>query len=311
MKTMHPKARGLRTLVAFITACFMFNVVAVAATAKDEIIDKTNQIFEIIQGDINDLGKSSDTSTLHFINEYSSMRFAATVIAYQQESGIQFEDVLESLIDNRTLQVHSEKSSYLATVSSMTYVDFQSMSVYFPKVSMTPKLEGEILKIYYQLIDAYTHRSRLEADGLEIADGDKLVFPLHISWWRDCITSEYGDRDIEDINESIGGSLKSRNHTGLDIGVGEGTEVYSAAYGQVLSVTDSDSGLGLSITVYHGEYVTVYGHLSKVYVKEGDTVYLTTPIALTGNSGWSTGPHLHWEVYKNGVLQDPLKVIEA
>jgi murein DD-endopeptidase MepM/ murein hydrolase activator NlpD len=98
-------------------------------------------------------------------------------------------------------------------------------------------------------------------------------------------------------------------HSGLDIASMVGTEILSTAEGVVTSVGKSD-GLGLSIIINHGYgFKTVYGHLSQALVKDGQAVKRGQNIALMGNSGRSTGPHLHYQVYLNGAPVNPERYI--
>ncbi len=95
-------------------------------------------------------------------------------------------------------------------------------------------------------------------------------------------------------------------HEGLDILTDVGSPVFAPGKGKVIYVGPR-GGYGITIEIDHGfGYKTVYAHLSKALVKEGQNVKRGDKIALTGNSGLSTGPHLHYEVHLNGVPQDPI-----
>ncbi len=96
-----------------------------------------------------------------------------------------------------------------------------------------------------------------------------------------------------------------RMHEGIDILTDVGTKVVSAADG-VIEFVGIRNGLGNCVVVNHGfGYETVYGHLSRALVKEGQKIVRGAPIALTGNTGLSSGPHLHYEVLHDGVNIDP------
>jgi murein DD-endopeptidase MepM/ murein hydrolase activator NlpD len=98
-------------------------------------------------------------------------------------------------------------------------------------------------------------------------------------------------------------------HDGLDISVAIGTVVTAPAEGVVV-FANRDSGYGKMIKINHGYgYTTVYGHLEKFLVKEGATVTRGEPIGKVGMSGRTTGPHLHYEVWKDGEKQNPLHYI--
>lgn len=98
-------------------------------------------------------------------------------------------------------------------------------------------------------------------------------------------------------------------HRGLDIAARKGTPVVSPAEGRVRQVKDHRT-LGKAVIVRHGYGVeTIYGHLSEVRVKPGETVSRGQTIALMGNTGRSTGPHVHYQVQVNGVPVDPRNYI--
>jgi murein DD-endopeptidase MepM/ murein hydrolase activator NlpD len=98
-----------------------------------------------------------------------------------------------------------------------------------------------------------------------------------------------------------------RPHEGLDIANDIGTPVHVTGDGVVEATGRNEAGLGLMVVVNHGYgYVTVYGHLSKLVVRAGERVKRGATIALSGKSGIATGPHLHYEVRLNGVLQNPV-----
>ncbi len=95
-------------------------------------------------------------------------------------------------------------------------------------------------------------------------------------------------------------------HAGLDFAAPEGTGVYATANGRV-SVADWKGGYGNCIDVDHGyNYLTRYGHLSKILVKEGQMVSRGEKIGEVGSTGKSTGPHLHYEVRFKDEPQNPV-----
>jgi murein DD-endopeptidase MepM/ murein hydrolase activator NlpD len=98
-------------------------------------------------------------------------------------------------------------------------------------------------------------------------------------------------------------------HTGIDIGVDTGTPVRAAMEGRV-SETGYNSSFGNYILInHHAGWMTLYGHLQSISVKEGQRVDSGQRIAYSGNTGYSTGPHLHFSVYKNGRTVNPYNVL--
>lgn len=112
------------------------------------------------------------------------------------------------------------------------------------------------------------------------------------------ISSRFGERI-----HPITGELK--NHNGMDIAANMGTAVYAADGGKVV-LAEWYGGYGNCIMIDHGNgYKTLYGHLSYIGVKSGQSVTQGSTIGQVGSTGNSTGPHLHFEVYLNGSRIDP------
>jgi murein DD-endopeptidase MepM/ murein hydrolase activator NlpD len=100
-----------------------------------------------------------------------------------------------------------------------------------------------------------------------------------------------------------------RMHTGIDIGASYDSPVWAAAAGSVV-VAGPVSGYGNAIVIDHGAGIaTLYGHLSKLGVHVGSTVSAGQTIGAVGNTGTSTGPHLHFEVRVNGTPVDPMRYL--
>ncbi|NLC47037.1 MAG: M23 family metallopeptidase [Firmicutes bacterium] len=95
-------------------------------------------------------------------------------------------------------------------------------------------------------------------------------------------------------------------HSGIDIAVSPGTSVKAAACGRVV-YAGWRSGYGKTIIIDHGQGIrTLYAHNSRLHVKVGQWVNKGQVICASGNTGTSTGPHLHFEVLLNGQPKNPL-----
>jgi murein DD-endopeptidase MepM/ murein hydrolase activator NlpD len=109
------------------------------------------------------------------------------------------------------------------------------------------------------------------------------------------------------------GSLWRRGwHPGLDIGATMGTPVVAVRPGTVTvaEATGFNNGYGSYVRIDHGEGLsTLYAHLARVLVSVGDTVLAGQPIGTIGMTGFTTGPHLHFEVRQNDEVQDPLRYL--
>jgi len=113
------------------------------------------------------------------------------------------------------------------------------------------------------------------------------------------------------VTRGVGsGQEYGATHPGLDIAVAEGTEVRAAGGGLVVEVSETPE-YGKMVRLAHPQgYETRYGHLSQTRVRQGDRISLGTVLGLSGNTGNSTAPHLHFEVRKNNAAVDPMTLIQ-
>jgi murein DD-endopeptidase MepM/ murein hydrolase activator NlpD len=151
---------------------------------------------------------------------------------------------------------------------------------------------------------AATSQERLLSELSEAAEQRSTRWASTPSIWpvKGWVTSGFGPR-MSPFTE------KPAWHDGLDIGAAPNTPVRAPAQGRI-TLTGYDPKLGNMVRVDHGYGVeTVYGHLAKALVKEGQRVDRGDVIALVGSSGLATGPHLHYMVKVNGQALDPTKYI--
>ena len=157
-------------------------------------------------------------------------------------------------------------------------------------------------KLLEQYIDGLTaEANRLIAEIIAL-QSDKEYIGGIMKWpvpGASRITSEFGNR-MHPI-------LKIKKfHTGIDIAAPTGTSVVAANAGSVIKAGWNDS-YGYMVMIDHGGgIVTLYAHNSSLLVKTGDIVVTGDKIAKSGSTGMSTGPHVHFEVRKNGSYVDPI-----
>lgn len=133
---------------------------------------------------------------------------------------------------------------------------------------------------------------RMPASDLNRILGKLFIWPL-----RGRLTSGFGDRP-----DPFSGIV--RLHEGIDIKADIGTQVVASAEGR--AVTGFNSVYGKFIILKHGTLQTLYAHLNRILVEPGAHVAQGSKIAESGDTGYSTGPHLHFGIYKNGEPVDPL-----
>jgi murein DD-endopeptidase MepM/ murein hydrolase activator NlpD len=127
------------------------------------------------------------------------------------------------------------------------------------------------------------------------------------------VTQPFGPTDLSlEPPLSYHGTFYPHFHTGLDLGGPLGMPIHAAADGVVLLATASLDdkgqlvGYGNYVVVAHPDgFVTLYGHLDALSVKPGELVRQGQIIGFEGSTGWSTGPHLHFEIRHNGEFMDP------
>lgn len=159
------------------------------------------------------------------------------------------------------------------------------------------ELTSETLSVGQQL---FLPGVGLDANTLKNAMGDLFKLPIAAKFrW----SSPYGYR-IDPI-----ANVKSF-HTGVDMACPTGTPILASMSGKV-TTTGINRVYGNYVIIDHGNgYQTLYAHMSKIIATKGQWVSQGTRIGLVGSTGYSTGPHLHFTVYKNGKLVDPKTVIK-
>lgn len=130
-------------------------------------------------------------------------------------------------------------------------------------------------------------------------NGDLFIKPIHSRFY---LSSYYGYR------ENPFDSSKRTYHNGMDLACNQGTYVYAALTGKVTTTGYNDVYGNYIIITHHSGYKTLYGHLSAVLCKKGQYVTTDSKIGRVGSTGMSTGPHLHFTVYKNGKTVNPAKL---
>jgi len=147
-------------------------------------------------------------------------------------------------------------------------------------------------------MDLFIPGARLDWVERQEINGDLFIWPA-----AGYITSPYGNR-----KSPFG--IRDQFHSGIDIGAPYGAPVKAAMPGRVSSV-GWDNTLGNFVVIsHHSGYRTMYAHMSTVRVKSGAYVGTGERIGDVGSTGLSTGPHLHFTVYKNGKTVNPRSLIK-
>ena len=140
------------------------------------------------------------------------------------------------------------------------------------------------------------NKSQMEIDAEFLKANYSFINPV-----KGTVTSRYGAREPTDII--------SANHYGIDIGANMGTEIVASTDGTVEQVSE-EGEYGKHIKIRKGEAVTLYAHCSELLVKEGQKVKQGEKIALVGDTGKATGPHLHFEIRRNNNIINPEYILK-
>lgn len=120
------------------------------------------------------------------------------------------------------------------------------------------------------------------------------------------------NRDLNRLSSGFGYRIDPvyktvKFHPGLDFSAPQGTPIYATADGVVQTAGDLANGYGNHVIIQHGfSYSTLYGHMSKIKATKGQSVKRGEVIGYVGSTGKSTGPHLHYEVFKDKKRLDPI-----
>ena len=165
-------------------------------------------------------------------------------------------------------------------------------------ISTSKKLD-ELSKAIYIQSKSYDEIEMLAKNKIEMLASIPAILPVSLKDEKTRLSSSYGYR-IHPIYKTV------KLHSGMDFSGAIGTPIYATGDGKVV-YAKNEKGYGKSILIDHGfNYQTLYTHLDKYNVKIHQKVKRGDIIGYMGNSGVSTGPHLHYEVKKNGIPVNPI-----
>jgi len=247
------------------------------------------------------------------------------IIEYVVESG----DILGSIAEKFELNISSilwaNNLSFYSTIRPGQKIKIPAVDGLVYKIKKGDTLE-KIAKTYQSDINDIVEFNKLVSVH-DIVAGQEIMIPGGIkpTTYRPTTRSVASVFTTPSTSTSVdsGGKLlwptNSRRitqyykwrHSGLDIGNKTGQPIYASESGKVTTAGWNRGGYGYYVIINHGNGLeTLYAHSSKLYVKKGDSVSRGDVIAAIGSTGWSTGPHIHYEVRINGVRKNPLDYIK-
>ena len=177
-------------------------------------------------------------------------------------------------------------------------------------ISLEQLQDGNKIKALHMRLDNMKNQSKIQKDSysklIQMAkDKSKMLASIPAI---QPIPNKTLKRIASGFGYRVDPIYKTRKmHKGLDFSAPKGTKIYATGDGVIQMVKRDRWGYGTHIIIDHGYgYTTVYGHMSKASVKKGENVKRGQVIGLVGSTGKSTGPHLHYEVAKNGVQVNPV-----
>lgn len=222
-----------------------------------------------------------------------------TTLSVQKESYEEHKDTLKKLnarlSDQKSLveQTSKEKNVLLKETQNK---ESSYQKLLAERKKKKNELESEMLDVEAKL------KTVVDASKLPKYGKGVLKFPVD----KVVITQYFGNTPFSSKNPQV---YNGAGHNGIDFGVSVGSPIYSAEAGTVIGVGDTDKSCngvsyGKWVLVRHTNGLTsLYAHLSVIQVSEGQTVTARQKIALSGNTGYSTGPHLHFTVYASDAVQ--------
>ena len=237
------------------------------------------------------------------------MRLSTDKLREEYEAMSQRYDSLEMILDNITARDQSvfrslfEANPYdMESEQSQERLALYEQNITKSKRELAADLKNEIDVMQKKAADLEASWRRIKELGDGLGDKSRNIPSIQpvLNKQLTLLTAGYGT-----IMNPFYRTLRS--HQGVDYAMAEGSSVFATADGTVREVSDKNSTMGKTIVIDHGNgYRTSYSHLLSTLVRRGQKVQRGDVIVLSGNSGLSLAPHLHYEVRYNDLRVDPI-----
>ena len=265
------------------------------ASSFSDLLSRIDSIHEVAEADqrmleeMQAVAETIERERQEMEAELAAQQEVKTLLAEKEETLMEQREEANSLLIE--LKAESEKltEQYLAN---------EAAEAEARAVAMQKQLEYEAQLSAEQKANLASQNKNNIAGGYS-GGGSGFSNPLHVAL---VVTSAYGWR----IHPTMG---DRRFHSGVDFAASQGTPIYAIASGQVTSAYYNTAN-GYMVTIAHGNgYGSLYGHMTHYVVSAGDTVSQGQVIGYVGSTGWSTGPHLHFEIHVNGATVNPMDYV--
>jgi lipoprotein NlpD len=213
------------------------------------------------------------------------------------------------MVENEELQLQSKRIMELENKLIILTKELESIS------STNQKLKYAIILAGTDSLDS----TAAIYDSLRETNNDKLRTGGNVlEAYRKLFNIKYeldSNKSLQSFLKPASGFVinqfnKIKGHLGIDFAVKTGSPVYASSGGLVIFSDYTVDDGNMIIISHDNDYITIYKHCSALLKKERDIIVLGELIALSGNTGYNTtGPHLHFEIWKNGKAIDPLKIL--
>ncbi|MBQ3380085.1 MAG: M23 family metallopeptidase [Clostridia bacterium] len=300
-----PMSFAKKTAVRFFVCVIIFLLALALKNAHDPAAERLRETIS------DTLGATTTAEDVEVFASGVSSRIGeiagTTVAVFSGREGAVSEE--KSDHDTQSEEKSVPKGSYDTPKEEEAYDGEMSVSDYAVNLSsrkytemIEPLSDVELFGAATEAYDCDTGEAREELPSNVC--NDNLILPIKLIIPVDRhVTSKFGPR-INPVTK------KESFHYGVDLGAPEGYAVLAPADGVVAKVSESEA-YGINMIIHHDHGIgTFYGHLSEVLVSEGESVSAGQTVARVGSTGWSTGPHLHFELHKDMMILNPENYFE-
>lgn len=264
--------------------------------------DRVRLMYE--HGDVSYLGVLLESDG--FFDFLSRYEIVAQISAYEKKLFNEIKTLKQEIIDHKA-SLEQNKADEIAVQQQLEASKAELNKQMSAKNAQMQKIENaedsELEKL--RAIDKEEQRLSAEVKAMATklaAQNKKDYVGGNLTWpcpGNTRITSKFGMRFHPVLKYN-------KLHTGVDVGAPKGAKIVSANAGTVITSTYNASYGNYVMVDHGGNMVTLYAHMSSRSVKKGDVVKKGQQLGLVGSTGYSTGPHLHFEIIKNGKYVDPM-----
>lgn len=274
------------------------------AGSLDDLLSRVDMLTEIMENDkrIEQAYKDTRDAALAVKQEYEDLNAEAELKKQELEAEVEQLEKEIAEADEMINQLQSQIDEYMELYNAALAAEYAVQKKVNSIIAELKAAEEEAKRQQQQQQQGSTESGGESSGSTSNAPDTSTVTGSYI--WpvpaSRLVTSPFGNRV-----HPISGTVKF--HKGIDIGAAAGSAILAADGGTVAYVGYDAGGYGNYVTVYHSNgRSTLYAHMSSVACSTGQTVSQGQTIGYVGSTGYSTGPHLHFEISIDGNLQNPL-----